>query len=172
MKKSRVYLTIFILSLGVFAWCSSSERVQVWDTITVSLVATFPDGKVFEQYSETTPLTFTVGSWQVIPGIDQGIVWTKIGKTTTLTIKPSQWYGHLYSQHNIQKISQRIFDALRIQSGEDTIQYIWDIAWVVKGKETDADGSEVILFDINPRETWDTLSYFITVLSKKPLTTP
>ena len=31
----------------------------------------------------------------------------------------------------------------------------------------DDQGNEMVLFDINPRETWDTLVYKITLVSKK-----
>jgi FKBP-type peptidyl-prolyl cis-trans isomerase 2 len=35
--------------------------------VSISYIATFPDGQVFGQNNEQTPLIFTVGSGQVIP---------------------------------------------------------------------------------------------------------
>lgn len=163
MKKLLV-LVGMILSFCVVAWCTSTYRVQRGDTITIASIATFPDGKVLQHYSETAPLTFTVGSWQVVAGLDNGVVGMKIGSKKTLTVHPKQWYGYLYSDSNIQKISRFIFEKLSISPQEGKIQKLGDIEWVIKGVQTDDLWEEIVLFDINPRETRDTLTYHITLM--------
>jgi len=167
MKKILSLLVITSLSLFVIAWCTNKNGVKVWDQVSITYTATFPDGKIFEQNNEQTPLTFTVGSGQVIQGLNDGIVGMGVGKTKTITIKPEQWYGTMYDTNKLQKVSQFIFDKLSIKPENWTMQKLGDIEGVVKWTEKDEEGNVLILFDINPRQTRDTLKYKVTVLTKK-----
>lgn len=135
--------------------------------VSISYIATFPDGQIFDQYTTQTPLIFTVGSGQVIQWLDEGVVGIKVGNTKTITIKPAKWYGKMYDTNKIQKISQLIFDKLSIKVENWTTQKLWDIQWIVKWTEKDEWGNTLVLFDINPRQTRDTLKYKVTVLAKK-----
>jgi FKBP-type peptidyl-prolyl cis-trans isomerase 2 len=112
-------------------------------------------------------LIFTVGSGQVIPWLDAGILGARVGKTKTITITPAKWYGKIYDENKVQKISQLIFDKLSITPKNGTTQKLGNIEWIVKWTEKDADGNVLVLFDINPRQTRDTLTYKVTVLTKK-----
>jgi len=138
--------------------------MQLFKRVLLSL---FPDGQVFDQNTEQSPLMFTVWSGQVIQWLDEGVVGMKIGKTKTITIKPNKWYGKLYNDNNIQKISQLIFDKLSITPKNWTMQKLWDIEWVVKWTEKDESGNVLVLFDINPRQTYETLKYKVTILAKQ-----
>lgn len=53
------------------------------------------DGKglQFDSSVGLTPLTFTVGSGQVIEGFDRGVVGMKVGGARRVTIPPSMGYG-------------------------------------------------------------------------------
>ena len=135
--------------------------------VSVVYTATFSDGQLFDQNTEQMPLIFTVWSWQTIQWLDEGIIGMKIGKTKTIHINPAKWYGKMYDVHNIQKISQLIFDKLSITPTSWTSQKLGNIEGIVKGTEKDTEGNTLILFDINPRQTRDTLTYKVTVLSKK-----
>lgn len=167
MKKNLISLTIISLSLLVLVWCSAKNSIHVGDMVSIEYIATFPDGQIFEQYNDQTPLIFTVGSWQVIPWLDQGIIGTKVGSTKTITVKPTKWYGQLYDKNKIQKISQLIFDKLSIKPEKWTLQKLGDIEGIITWTETDSNGNVLVLFDINPRQTRDTLKYKVTILSKK-----
>jgi len=167
MKKIISLLAIASLSLFVIAWCASKNSVKVWNMISITYTATFSDGQIFDQNTAQKPLMFTVGSGQVIQGLDEGVVGMKVGKTKTITIKPEQWYGKLYDANQIQKVSQLIFDKLSITPKNWTTQKLGDIEWVVKWTEKDESGNILVLFDINPRQTRDTLKYKVTVLAKQ-----
>ena len=52
--------------------------------------ATFPDGQVFDKNNEQTPLMFTVGSGNVIQGLDEAVVGMNVGSTKTITIAPKK----------------------------------------------------------------------------------
>ena len=58
--------------------------------ISITYTATFSDGQIFDQNTAQKPLMFTVGSGQVIQGLDEGVVGMKVGNTKTVTIKPEQ----------------------------------------------------------------------------------
>ena len=163
MKKLLTLLGITVCSLMIFSWCGSTNKVHVGDTISLSYVAIFADGQIFE---ENTGMILTVWSGQVIEGLDEDLVGMKIGKTKTITIEPEKWYGKLYDKNQIQKISQLIFDKLSITPKNWTVQKLWTIEGVVKWTEKDSDGNTLVLFDINPRQTWDTLQYKVTVIAK------
>lgn len=167
MKKILSLLAIAWLSLFVIAGCTSKDSVKIWNIVSITYTATFPDGKVFDQNTEQTPLMFSVGSGNVIQGLDEAVVGMDVGATKTISIAPEKWYGKLYDANKIQKISQLIFDKLSIKTENWTTQKLWDIEGVIKWTEKDENGNILVLFDINPRETRDTLKYKITILAKQ-----
>ena len=69
------------------------------------------DGKglIFDTSVGQTPLTFTLGIGQVIPGFDQGVTGMKVGGARRIVIPPSLGYG---SQRNnsIPAFSTLVFD--------------------------------------------------------------
>jgi len=166
MKKLLSLLVVTVCSLVVIAGCASKNSVKIWDQVSIIYTATFSDGHIFEQNNEQTPFNFTVGSGDVIHGLEEGVIGMKIGHTKTITIKPDKWYGKLYNANNIQKVSQLIFDKLSITTKNGTIQKLGNIEGIVKWTEQDGSGNTLVLFDINPRQTWDTLKYKVKLLNK------
>jgi FKBP-type peptidyl-prolyl cis-trans isomerase len=66
----------------------------VGDTVTIHYVGRFTNGQVFDSSIDRgTPYTFVLGSGQVIPGVDQGVVGMKVGGKRRLTIPPNLAYG-------------------------------------------------------------------------------
>ncbi len=167
MKKIITFLTITWLSLIIIAWCSDKNRIQAGDLVSITYTATFSDWEIFDQNTQKTPLMFTVGSHQVIQWLDDAVIGMKVGKKKTVTISPEDWYGPLYNATLVQKVGKLIFDKLGIAPKVGSTQKLDQLEWVIKGIETDGSGNEFILFDINPRQTWDTLTYKITVLAKE-----
>jgi FKBP-type peptidyl-prolyl cis-trans isomerase 2 len=51
------------------------------------------DGTVFDTSEERTPLEFTIGSGQIIPGFERAVVGMEPGETKTATISPEEAYG-------------------------------------------------------------------------------
>lgn len=52
-------------------------------------------GEVFDSSIGKEPLVFTVGSGQLIPGFENGIIGKKIGDKVTVTIQPVDGYGEI-----------------------------------------------------------------------------
>ena len=63
------------------------------DTVSVHYTGTLDDGEVFDSSAGRGPLTFTVGSGQVIAGWEQGVEGMRIGGKRKLTIPPRLGYG-------------------------------------------------------------------------------
>ena len=65
-------------------------------TATVHYRGTLEDGSEFDNsHTRGEPLTFTVGSGQMIPGFDSAVDGMTIGETLTITLTPDQAYGEV-----------------------------------------------------------------------------
>jgi FKBP-type peptidyl-prolyl cis-trans isomerase len=78
----------------------TGEVVKAGDTVAVYYTGKLANGTVFDASSKhldkdgkMTPLVFTVGAGQMIPGFDKGIVGMKIGEKKTLVLPPEEAYG-------------------------------------------------------------------------------
>lgn len=63
------------------------------DTVRLHYKGTLDDGSVFDSSEGREPLEFTVGSGQIIPGLDQAIPGMKVGDEKTVRIEPEDAYG-------------------------------------------------------------------------------
>jgi FKBP-type peptidyl-prolyl cis-trans isomerase len=64
------------------------------DVITTHYVGRLTDGRVFDSSRDRgTPISFLLGSGQVIKGWDEGINGMRVGGTRVLTISPEFGYG-------------------------------------------------------------------------------
>ncbi len=63
------------------------------DTVQLHYKGTLDDGSVFDSSEGREPLEFTVGSGQIIPGLDREIPGMKVGDEKTVRIEPEDAYG-------------------------------------------------------------------------------
>lgn len=63
------------------------------DTVHFHYTGTLADGSVFDSSQGREPLGFTLGSGQIIPGLDAAIAGMAPGETKTVTIPADQAYG-------------------------------------------------------------------------------
>jgi peptidylprolyl isomerase len=63
------------------------------DTVRLHYKGTLDDGSVFDSSEGRDPLEFTVGSGQIIPGLDQAIPGMKVGDEKTVRIEADNAYG-------------------------------------------------------------------------------
>jgi len=109
MLKRHLLVVIAILALGLTA-CSSGDNPAADDTTTTSTnggfmvddgdlvevhyIGTLDDGSTFNSSRESgTPLSFTVGTGQVLPGFDDAVRGLAIGESTTVRMLPDDAYG-------------------------------------------------------------------------------
>lgn len=63
------------------------------ETVKVHYHGTLADGEVFDSSREGEPLTFVVGTGQVIAGFDEAVKSLSVGDTSKVTIEAEDAYG-------------------------------------------------------------------------------
>lgn len=69
------------------------QKVKSGDTVKVHYHGKLNDGTTFDSSEGREPLSFEVGSGQVIPGFDEGVTGMEVGEKKTITIPSDQAYG-------------------------------------------------------------------------------
>ena len=62
------------------------------DTVKIHLTGRLENGDVFSK-PEDKPFEFTLGSGELIPGFEKGIVGMEVGQTKTIAVPPEEAYG-------------------------------------------------------------------------------
>ena len=82
------------LALLLVACGGTAKRVaKVGDTVSVNYTGTLDDGTVFDSSQGRSPLTFKVGSGQVIKGFDDAVIGMAVGDKKTVHLTPDEAYG-------------------------------------------------------------------------------
>jgi peptidylprolyl isomerase len=63
------------------------------DTVRIHYTGTLSDGSTFDSSQGRAPLEFTVGSGEIIPGLDRAIEGMTVGETKTVTVPAAEAYG-------------------------------------------------------------------------------
>ncbi|MFD0980101.1 FKBP-type peptidyl-prolyl cis-trans isomerase [Tropicimonas aquimaris] len=69
------------------------QAAKAGDTLRVHYTGRLNDGTVFDASEGREPLEFTVGSGQIISGLDRGVIGMEIGQTREVTVSPDEAYG-------------------------------------------------------------------------------
>ncbi len=69
------------------------SQAKKGDAVEVHYTGKLEDGTVFDSSSGRDPLSFTLGSGQVIPGFEGAVVGMEEGETRSRTITPDEGYG-------------------------------------------------------------------------------
>jgi peptidylprolyl isomerase len=83
-------------------------QAKTGDLVRIHYTGTLTDGTQFDSSEGRDPLEFTVGSGQIIPGLDQEVQGMAVGEKATVTIPAEQAYG----PHDPQSIQQVPRDAI------------------------------------------------------------
>lgn len=67
--------------------------VKTGDTVRIHYTGTLEDGTTFDSSQGRDPLEFTVGSGQIIPGLDDAMPGLTVGETTTVEVPHDKAYG-------------------------------------------------------------------------------
>jgi peptidylprolyl isomerase len=69
--------------------------IQDGSTVNVHYTGRLTDGEVFDSSEGKAPLTFTVGSGQIIPGFESALIGKKVGDKVTVNIQTEEAYGQI-----------------------------------------------------------------------------
>ncbi|MSQ06212.1 MAG: peptidylprolyl isomerase [Dehalococcoidia bacterium] len=77
-------------------------QAQRGKTVQVHYTGTLADGSVFDSSQGGSPLEFTIGQGQMIPGFEQGVLGMAQGDSKTITIAATQAYGPHHAERVIK----------------------------------------------------------------------
>lgn len=144
---------------------SGPLMVALGDNISVSYVGSLTNGTVFDSTAAhgNQPLTFTVGSGQLIQGFDQGVIGMQVNETKNITISANQAYGQV-NPSLIIKVPTAQFGNQTVQIGMTVTQTSQTGGAQHQGRITAVNATNVTV-DFNSPLAGQTLIFKITVLS-------
>jgi len=85
---------LLVLLLIFCAGCvgQSTSTVATGSVVSVYYKLSVDGTEIQSNYGQT-PFSFTVGSGQVIPGFDKGVLGMAVGEEKTFTVSPEEGYG-------------------------------------------------------------------------------
>lgn len=78
------------------------------DTVAVHYTGTLDDGSQFDSSEGREPLTFTMGSGEVIPGFETAVLGLEAGSSASIVIAPEDAYGSRYAEA-VQEMAAELF---------------------------------------------------------------
>jgi peptidylprolyl isomerase len=69
--------------------------IQKGNVVSVHYTGTLTNGEMFDSSQDREPLTFQVGSGQIIPGFENAIIGKNVGDSITVNILPQDGYGEI-----------------------------------------------------------------------------
>ena len=69
------------------------SAVKAGDTVRIHYTGTLNDGTTFDSSHGRDPLEFTVGSGQIIPGLDNAVPGMEVGETKQVAVPSDEAYG-------------------------------------------------------------------------------
>lgn len=89
------YLFYLIIKHKIKIKINIMSKVENGNTVKVHYTGTFENGEVFDSsVLRNEPITFTIGSKQVISGFEDALIGMGIGESKTVTLTPEQAYGN------------------------------------------------------------------------------
>ena len=67
--------------------------IKIGSTVNVHYTGKLKSGEVFDSSEGRDPLSFTIGSGQIIPGFENAIIGKNVGDKVTIEIDPKEAYG-------------------------------------------------------------------------------
>jgi len=68
-------------------------KVKANDKVKVHYKGTLSDGVMFDSSEGRDPLEFTIGSGQIIPGFENGVIGMQVDESKTINIPAAEAYG-------------------------------------------------------------------------------
>lgn len=68
-------------------------KAKANDTVKVHYKGTLTDGVMFDSSEGRDPLEFTIGSGQIIPGFENGVIGMQVEESKTINIPAAEAYG-------------------------------------------------------------------------------
>ena len=86
------------------------RKAQHGDTLAVQYIGTLENGRIFDSTTEEQPLVFTIGSDQVFPALERGVLGMAAGETRNIVIPAAEAYGPRLAE-NVLSVDRQGFPA-------------------------------------------------------------
>jgi peptidylprolyl isomerase len=145
----------------------SNRTAQDGDIVSVNYIGTLEDGTKFDaSYDRGEPLTFLLGSGQMIAGFDAAVHGMKVGETKTVTLLPDQAYGEHLDSYVITMDQSKFPEGTEFAIGQQ-VTLTSATGQQVPGVIVDI-GPGTVTIDINHQFAGQTLIFVITLESITP----
>ena len=140
------------------------STVKKGSNVQVHYVGTFEDGTEFDSsVSRGEPISFEVGSGQMIAGFDNAVVGMSVGESKDISLEPEEAYGE-HREEYVKTYQRNVFPA-EVQLSEGiTVAGQNELGQQMIAKVLSVDESEVKL-DFNHPMAGKTLNFNIEVVS-------
>lgn len=153
------WVTLLILLFIAAPPALANRSVQNGDTIEIHYTGKLKDNSVFDKSEGKPPLKFTVGTNQVITGMDNAVLGMKVGDSKTVSIPPKEAYGQYDDKKMIQVPKDKLPPGVKI--GDQLVNQNGRVV-VVK-----TIGGEYVTLDVNHVLAGKTLIFDIKLVSIK-----
>lgn len=92
-------------------------EAKMGDNVKVHYTGTLEDGTIFDSSAGRDPLSFTIGSGQVIPGFDTAVTGMQVGDEKTVLIAAENAYGERNDEMVIQAPIEQVPPDLKPELG-------------------------------------------------------
>jgi peptidylprolyl isomerase len=106
--------------------------IQQGNTVLVHYTGKLQDGTVFDSSEGRAPLQFTIGSNQVIPGLENGLIGKAAGEKVTLNIPSEEAYGPIREELKVKVSNDQLPGKVEIGQGLQTVINNQTVNLVVK----------------------------------------
>lgn len=133
------------------------------DKVKVHYKGTLNDGEVFDSSEGKEPLEFTLGTGQVIPGFDNGIIGMQVEESKTINIPCAEAYGEVREELKQEVSKEQLPPEIKPEVGLQLMSSTPDgqqIPLVVAEVK-----EEVIIVDANHPLAGKDLTFEVTLVS-------
>ena len=139
------------------------SKAKDGDKVKVHYTGQLENGDVFDSSRQRDPLEFVIGSGNVIPGFENGIIDMEVGDSKRITISPEEGYGERREELVVkvmrnefpEHISPAVGQQLQIRQGEGDVLNVNIIALDEESVTLDANhplAGHTLLFDVELME--------------------
>lgn len=154
------FWTASLLALALATGCKRPSTIQPGSEVKLHYTLTV-DGQAVDSSRQGEPLTFTSGSGQIIPGLDEQLQGLKAGDKRKIVVPPEKGYGPVRPEA-IQKIAKKNFkNAADIKVGSAVTAQ--NNGRVLQAKVT-AVGKDEVTIDMNHPMAGKTLNFDIEIV--------
>ncbi len=153
-------VVVVVILAYVLIGSATVPTVVNGDTVEVYYTGAFANGTQFNSNVGGQPLTFVVGSNQIISGFDQAVIGMKLNETKNITLQPSEAYGQV-NPSLIMHVPLSIFGNQTVKVG--SIVTSNSSSGVVQGRVTSVNTTDATV-DFNPPLAGKTLDFTIRIV--------